>query len=210
MTGIMKEKTEFWSGRYLERLRADLGGTIEDNLGNRSWDQQRVDSQEVVLAALRSGSLSTKDQDAFARGFMYLGSHTPLQLRWSTVDELNSTGNITILRDLALRHMIGETESQFRWWRQAIANDWSSVVDLRNDIRRKFEAVNYGIGNSDATEIRYNFDALASDQELLNAFSNIHAQSILFLSVQKLLVEKVESLQEKVESLIKTEGLRSE
>jgi len=137
MTGIMKEKTEFWSGRYLERLRADLGGTIEDNLGNRAWDQQRVNSQ-------------------------------------------------------------------------AVANDWSGVVGLRNDIRRTFEAVNYGKNNSDATEICYTFDALASDEELLNAFSNIHALSILFLSIQQLLVERVEFLQEKVKSLIETESLRSE
>jgi len=185
--------------QYLERLHADLLGTVEDNIGNRQWDQQRVDSQSVVLAALRSGSLPVSDRDAFARGLMYLGSHTPLQLRWSTVEELKSTGNIAILRDLELRRMIGETEAQFRWWQQAVMNDWSSVVDLRNDMRRNFEAINYGIHGSDATEIHYDFDALASDQEFLNAFSNIHAQSVMFLLIQERLFERVRSLQERVE-----------
>jgi len=197
-----ERKERALENQYLTRLHADMVGTLEDQHANDGWDRRQIDAQEIVLRSLRSGELKDQDRDLFGRGLMFLGAINPRGLRWSTVEELKSTGNLTILQSIELRELIGAVETSYQRWSQIIAGEEMVLTAHKIELQKRFEATAYGLNYSEPTEIHYDFEELVTDRELLNIISNAHARSVLINEMRQQHVQEVEMLRDELARLL--------
>ena len=209
-------QVDFWNSerndRQLEnqiliRLHADMVGTLEDQRENLDWDQQRLDTQEVLLRSLRSGELKEEDRKLFDEGLMFLGQINPLRLRWSTVEELKSTGTLTIVRSTELRGSMGVLEANYRRYKEIIADQQSELRAHRIETKKRFEAITYEYGG--AVEIRYDFEALVADPEFLNVVSNAHARTKAIVDFHQIYIRDVEKFRDDVAGIIANDKSQS-
>lgn len=193
--------------QILTRLHADMVGTLEDQRENADWDQQRIEAQEVLLRSLRSGELKNEDRKLFDEGLMFLGQINPLRLRWATVEELKSTGTLTIIRSTELRGSMGILEANYQRYKEINADHRSELRAHRIETKKRFEAITYEYGG--AVEIRYDFEALVADPEFLNVVSNAHARARSIIGFHQLHIRDVEKFRDQVAGMIAYEESQS-
>jgi len=162
---------------YLVRLYEDMEGSLADYAVNYRWDTTRIETQEFVLEALRAGKLAEEDRETFARGLVYVGWINPIRRRWGTVEELNSTGKLSVLRDLELRTLIAATDGDYLRADRIVRESIAQILLLRVPIFKRFDPLTYGGNGLDPVEASFDFDALAADRQFINLFSNVQVIS---------------------------------
>ncbi len=162
---------------YLLRLYDDMQGSLQDYAENDGWDVTRIETQELVLNALRAGELNQEDREAFARGLMFVGSHNPIRRRWGTVEELKSTGNIAVLRDTELRALIAATDGDYHRADRVVSESIQQILLIRESLLKRFDPLVYGFQTADPVEAGFDFAALAADQEFINLFAHVQMNS---------------------------------
>jgi hypothetical protein len=161
---------------YVERLYDDMVGTLEDHEINRGWDHERLCSQRVVLEALRSGVLAEADRNEFDRGLVFLGTHNPIRRRWGTIEELKSTGTMSIL-DIELRELIARAEGSYGRVDGIVSDQQAHMRQLRTQMMSSYETLTWtGVAPTRVTA-RYDFEALSADDEFIALFANAHLLS---------------------------------
>ncbi|MEE2524738.1 hypothetical protein V0U79_00035 [Hyphobacterium sp. HN65] len=196
--------------QYLERLFDDLNGSIEDFNTNIGWEVSRLETQYLVLESLRAGALDPGAETMFESGLAWAGIHNPQRRRWGTVEELFSTGNIALIRDVELRSEISRLGG---WYdrNDAIVRDASArVIPLRAQLTRHYEIVRAeSTTHGGQAEVNYDFETLASDPAFLNTFSDLHVQSELIYGFSYGSMEEFADLRDRLagELGIPTEGL---
>lgn len=164
--------------QYLERLHADARAAVARQREMRKWNEERVRTQDVVLAALRSGMLPAEHRDDFGRGLALAGSHNPLIWQWGVVEELYATGNIALLRDTALRDLLALTESEYRRSTRIIDVAEAQAGISRGQLTGRFDPIDYGFQpGAGGVQVDYDFQALAADPAFVAAFSNLQVNS---------------------------------
>jgi hypothetical protein len=163
--------------QYLERLHADAIAAVERQTHARDWNEERLRTQTVVIEALRARDLPPDLYDDFSIGLAGAGSHNPLIWQWGTVEELYSTGNIRLIRDLELRELISATETSYQHDVEIIKGLTQQMNISWGQISIRFDPVEYGLSPNDAAKVRFDFEALATDDEFVAAFSNLHLNS---------------------------------
>jgi len=157
---------------YLERLYVDLQSTFDAKERRASWDETRKVQQVFVLNALRSGKLADEDRETFETGLAFFGFSSSFDIQWSTVEELQSTGAMNLIRDVGLRSRILQFDSDLRR-RKAIAENFlSSIYDYRQQLGDRYGVLNFR-GERDKVQLSYDFDALAADPGVANILSQI-------------------------------------
>lgn len=190
---------------YLERLYADMNGSIEDYALNDNWDQTRIETQAVILKALRAGTIAEDDRSGFALGLIYLGRHNPIRRRWGTVEELRSTGNIAILRDVALRTKIAAIDADFERTNRIIQDSTVQITAIRTIAMQYFEPVEYGFGTENAAEAHYDFEVMIADQKFVNIIANIQLQSRVIVGFTEYHMQAIASLRDDLAILLEIE-----
>ena len=163
--------------QYLARLHSDAIAAVERQTNARKWNEERVRTQTIVIEALRAGKLPPNMYDEFSAGLVHAGSHNPLIWQWGTVEELYATGHIRLIRDPELRELILATETTYRRSVEIIMGAAQQVHISRGQISIHFDPVEYGYGVGDPVKARFDFDALAANDEFVAAFSNLHLNS---------------------------------
>ncbi|PHS22520.1 MAG: hypothetical protein COA84_12625 [Robiginitomaculum sp.] len=203
-----------WSGQqaenrleqqYLERLYVDMNGSLQDYGRNNGWDERTIASQAIVLKALRSGTLDESEREAFALGLVFVGSLNPIRRRWGTVEELKSTGNIAILRDLEIRNMIAAIDADYERSSNIIAVAASQVTQIRTVLMQAFSPLEYGFQMNDPIGVNYDFEALAADQRFINLFANVQFKSELMLDFNDGHMRQIEQLRDKLAEILEIE-----
>lgn len=169
--------------QYLERLFDDANGTIEDFNRTSSWEEERLTQQYEALSALRRGSLDPAKRETVAKGLAFAGLLNPLTIRWGTAKELQTTGNISLIRDIELRTMLAATESYYERSNAIVNMRLEQTTDLRSVIARKYDLRRYTYfgGIETRVEIDFDFESLANDEEFIAVFAeNLLAEDIVY------------------------------
>ena len=167
--------------QYLERLHADAIAAVERQTYARNWNEERLRTQTVVIEALRARHLPPDLYDEFSVGLAHAGIFSPLIWQWGTVEELYSTGNIRLIRDLELRDLISATETHYQQDAEIIKASTEKIHFLGAQISNRFDPVEYSFAPGDAAKVRFDFEALAADDEFVATFSNLHLNSKIII-----------------------------
>ncbi len=166
---------------YLERIYFDAVRSINSSVQDQDWSDERMQTQAIVLTSIRKGELLEKNQDAFARGLAFFGYVQQANRNWQAVKELQSTGRMTVIQDVGLRELIGITELE-------VMNRERHEAGVRK-MRREFFvnlSAHWEFFDSDftpggKTNIKYDFQALVDDPEILNQLSQMNMLSTLLI-----------------------------
>lgn len=192
--------------RYLERLHADAIAAVERQTRAREINEEASRRQTVVIEALRANHLPPDLHDEFSKGLAFAGTYNPLIWQWGTVEELYATGNIGLLRDLELRDLISVTETSYQHDLEIINASIQQIHILWGQISIRFDPVEYKYPwpTRDAVTMRFDFEALAADDEFVAAFSNLHLNS---KKVALMSNSHLESLRRLEAGIAKTRGV---
>lgn len=180
---------------YLERLHADLVGTLDDYYNNAGWDDTQLDAEDVALNALRSCTLDESERNAFVRGIIFSGNINPVPLRWETADELIATGNIGLIRDLELRERLARVNGLYQRSRMIIEGARQDMTALRPEIARQVDATQYSFSTDAIFDARFDFDALCNDLAFVSAMSAINIRSKLIITFTRGHLERIAELE---------------
>lgn len=158
---------------YVERIFVDMEKSVEDRTSDAVWDKERQRTQHIVLTALRSGELQTDKRNDFDIGLLLFGYVSEPRVRWATVEEIQSTGSTTIIRDVWLRDEIARLQSEIVRRKALNATLTATINALREKISYRFEVVYVDFSSDSEATLNYDFGALAADTEVLNLLSQI-------------------------------------
>lgn len=158
---------------FIERISVDMANSLQDRHEDAQWDRERLRTQQIVLAALRSGELAPSDRVDFDTGLLLFGYVSEPRVRWATVRELESTGGTSLIRDLARRDAIGRMQSEIIRRTELSDNLTSAINALREKIADRFEVIDFDFKSERASTLKYDFSLLAADTEFLNLLSQI-------------------------------------
>lgn len=162
---------------YIERLHDDLVGTLDDYQVNLVWDETQLAAQTAALRGLRECSLGEVDRNAFLRGIIFAGSVNPLPTRSGTINELQSTGNIALIRDLRLREMLAEFDGQARRRADLIDGARGNISRLSPVLAQSMEVTDFGFTPDALFDATFDLQTLCEDRELRSALAAIDMRS---------------------------------
>ncbi|WP_339748111.1 hypothetical protein [uncultured Maricaulis sp.] len=180
---------------YLERLHADLVGTLEDYFANARWDETQLDAEDIALNALRNCTPADDERDLFIRGLAFAGNINPVPLRWETADELVATGNISLIRDLELRERLARVNGLNQRSGTIIEGARQDTVALRPEITRQVDVTQYDFVRDAGFDARFDFDALCNDLAFVGTLSAIHVRSRLIFGFTGEQLERIAELE---------------
>jgi len=182
---------------YLGRLYADIQNTLDSRGRASEWDETRLEQQAIVLNALRSGAMRDEDRRSFNTGLAWFGFVSGPDVQWATVDELRSTGAMNLISDVALRSRILKFDADLQR-RQGIANKFiDSIYVYREQLGDRYEVAKFS-GERNDVELKYDFNTLAADPEVLNILSQIDMLARFRLDMNKVVLADLADLGEEI------------
>jgi hypothetical protein len=115
-------------GQYLERLLADMEASIAVQLQEFELEKIGIEAMDTFASALERGELSDTDKAAAVDALNYGGWVVLPATNLITVRELQSSGNISLIRDVEVRNAIGQLEFSFSAARHS-AEQTSAVLN---------------------------------------------------------------------------------
>jgi hypothetical protein len=98
---------------YLQRLLADMESSVENQLVALEGFDESINAIDYLAEALRARTIAEADELQIIVGLNALGWVVRPVTNMVTVRELQSTGNILLIRDIAIREAIGRLESSY-------------------------------------------------------------------------------------------------
>jgi hypothetical protein len=98
---------------YLERLLVDMDESIEAQIDLQRTFEASIAATDYIGEIQRAGSFDGVDEDRLITGLNSIGWVVRPATNMTTIRELQSTGNISMLRDVAIRTAIGRFERSF-------------------------------------------------------------------------------------------------
>ena len=184
---------------YLERLHEDMiqsANVLEGEIENsRRWHENGRATLNALLSGQPEAAVGDgRDLNAATR--LVVGSP-----QRATLNELINRGQMTLIRDTHLRREIAETHARLQML--------SEYMGLMSNIQPPFT---YAIqsrlqtGTESIQDIEYDFEALAGDQEFLNALGHMLRLSATNANWLNSMLEEVNALED---ILAETLGLPS-
>lgn len=158
---------------YLERLLSDLDESIADTRNDRDFQVRHAGQGALVLRSLRACRIDPEEQDEFATGLYLLGKIAAVSLARSTIDELRSTGQFTVIRNADIRSQISNLVQEYQ-------RNLDFTGDLQNRLGPQINYVDRNvailitepIGGGAAIrweQLEMDFEALCEDNRFYNA-----------------------------------------
>jgi hypothetical protein len=98
---------------YLERLVADMEESIVAQQNNIQTFDVGTASIDYIAQLQRSGTFDGVNEDRLIQGLNSVGWVAPPATNMITIRELQSTGNIALIRDVSVRMAIGQFERSY-------------------------------------------------------------------------------------------------
>lgn len=183
---------------YLARLHTDAIAAVERQERAEVWNDTRIQDQDIVLAALRSGVLPDDQRARFGRGLALAGIPNPLIWRWGVVEELYATGNIGLLQDTELLDRIAEAETEYRRSVEIVEFAEQQISLSRSQITQLYLPVEYGFRPDDEAQVEFDFDDLSSNPQFIATFANLHLNSRIIVSFVEAHLEMLKQLESEI------------
>jgi hypothetical protein len=97
---------------YLLRLHEDMLVSLKNVKGNIKDIKEQIDLQNQMIDWLEKGVLKKEDYGTFSYGLYEFGKIPPPSLVTGTLDELRSTGRITVIQNDSLRKALQNMEDK--------------------------------------------------------------------------------------------------
>lgn len=157
---------------YLERLYVDLQETFAARARRASWDETRLSQQGLVLRSLRDGALKETDREAFENGLALFGFGGSFDVQWATVEEMRSSGAMSLIRDVSLRSRILRFDADLKRRQDISENFFGSIYAHRQQLGDRYGVIGFS-GETRDVELDYDFEALAANPAVFNILSQI-------------------------------------
>jgi len=169
---------------YLNRIIGDIDESIVENEKDIEFMRGKVSSTLWVVEKLRSGRLKPSDEEEFRRRFLEIQNWKTGGFIDSTIEELQASGRMTIIRSRELREHLGRFELRLESHRRAQTNvaDYLKALDLQILAR-----VDRPVGNLDGV-LEPPFRDLSSEESL-----QILLTPITTLTEDKLLIRYLDA-----------------
>ncbi|MEE2526856.1 hypothetical protein V0U79_10780 [Hyphobacterium sp. HN65] len=166
----VKQQDVLLEREYLQRLEADLAASEEllsEDINNlRQWHRQALNATEALI----SGDQGEISDFEFSRALVFGGRLQFVRGQYGTIDELISTGRMRLIRNSELRTLITRTTNGLEELDRLNALIGERQNALVPFYRTRMLILN---GFGEDTDVIYDFDELAADEEFLNAFGNV-------------------------------------
>jgi hypothetical protein len=190
---------------YQTRMLADLRSTLAARPDEQAWAKERLETQALVINALRAGVLPEQDREKFDKGLLLMGYVAGPDVVWSTVEELQSTGSMTVIRDISLRTRIGRFDADLKRRKGISASLASSINAFRQQIGHRFAVVEF-TDFAQPVRLAYDFHALAADPDFINTLTQIDALARMKLTTEEIVMEDVRKLIVELEQSLPAAG----
>jgi hypothetical protein len=164
---------------YLTRILGDIDESIAENRNNIEFMRTKVDSTLWVVEKLRSGRLEPGEGEEFKRRFLEIQNWKTGSFIDSTIQELQSSGRMTIIQSRALREYLGRFELRLEshWRAQANIADFFKALDLQiiprvdrpvGHLKGILDAPFTDLGSEESFQVLLTpFESLANDRVLI-------------------------------------------
>ncbi len=174
---------------YLERVLSDINLSIETNELNIARLTANSDGSTLVLNSLRGCSLPVAQRDAFADGLSDIAKVGPSVFVLSTMEEMLSAGNFSIIRNQKLRDALNGLARDAKYQHNiytvisaqlasSTATTHTRVVWTYQDHKTPFDPVGWA-------DMEIDFDALCKDKAYQAAVSNARYLTNAGISLNK-------------------------
>ena len=174
---------------YLERVLSDINLSIETNELNIARLTANSEGSTLVLESLRGCSLPVAQQDDFADGLSDIAKVGPSVFVLSTMEEMLSAGNFSIIRNQKLRDALNGLARDAKYQHNiyavisaqlasSTATTNTRVVWIYQDLKTPFDPVGWA-------DMEIDFDALCKDKAYQAAVSNARYLTNAGISLNK-------------------------
>ena len=176
-------------GYYLNRILGDIDESIAENRKDIEFMRNKVESTLWVVEKLRFGHLKSDEEEAFKRRFVEIQNWKTGSFIDSTIQELQSSGRMTIIQSRELREYLGKFELMLEshWRAQTNVADFLKALELQIlprvdrpvvNLDRALEPPFQHLQSEESLQILATpFEALAKDKVLiryLDAYANFY------------------------------------
>lgn len=184
--------------QYLVRLHDDITNSIISNEVRLEFMQRQDSYSRIMLDELSRCQLAPENETVFANGLFVMGKNLPPTLFRNVMDELNSAGKTTILRNVELRNALAE--------HTAYLDETINVDDkialrtiphiIKIDNKFVFNISEPKVGDEEVgvDEIIFDFDKLCKDEEFSKSISLVKAYSYDALARVELVTKQQQEL----------------
>lgn len=116
--------------QYLERLLTDAENSIQLQKSNIDWLRIVYEGNSTALKAMRSGNLPEGGLEELHRGIMFIAAAPPLRVDNTTLQEMQSSGRLGLINNIALRKMLGEMLTKGKFIEMQVAFLRESNIDF--------------------------------------------------------------------------------
>ena len=174
---------------YLNRILSDIDESIAENRKDIEFMRNKVESTLWVVEKLRSGHLDSSDEARFKQKFLEIQNWKTGSFIDSTIQELQSSGRMTIIQSRELREYLGRFELMLESHQRAQSNvaDSLKALDLQiiarvdrpvGNMEGVLEPPFQWLQSEESLQILVTpFETLAKDQVLirhLDAYANFY------------------------------------
>ncbi|TDR22344.1 hypothetical protein [Marinicella litoralis] len=160
--------------KYLERIYLDAERSIKETSFDIDWADDRIRTEKVVLNALQSKQLEPELQDTFDRGLAFFGYATESNRSLLSIKELQSSGKMSIIKDIELRELIGNLEFQFMTREKHSLHLRELRRKQLNEVSAYWKFIKSDFEPKGVTQLEYDFAALANNTEFINRLSHMN------------------------------------
>ncbi len=192
---------------YLERIYFDTVRVISDLDENIAWSEDQGNAQVVIIDSLLDKQLEQNDEELFQRGLAFFGYFPIDDTDLIAVNELQSSGRMSIINNIELRELIGLTLQKIK------VNQMHNkhVKEIRrkhlNIISSQWRFLESDLEANGITKINYDFETLANNREFINRLSQM---KVMFQIQRRNAEEDKVDIQKLQASIIKVLGYTPE
>lgn len=158
---------------YLQRLDADIASSIAATLKTRAWLSTNSRELELVTAGLASCSLEAARRGEFADGLYQVGKLIPATFVSGTLDEMRSSGNLGLVKNVRIRDALNEVERELEHENLVWPPVWERARFDEIDRRVVFrlEEPKGGLDRAGWSALAVPFEGMCADQDLRAALA---------------------------------------
>jgi len=187
---------------YLNRLYADISTSIERNQSQLDFMLSQGDSAGLVLRSLQACHLPLDERDKYATGLYQMGKLFPGYLTRGTINELHSTGKMTVIQNVALRIEIEKTvqifEENSSIFPQVEGRINPHINYIDSAVVYKIENLHPGRGDLSWNQLDLDFEGLCQDRRFYTAVAALRSYTYDVASWSQTLIVQLKTLRDKL------------
>ena len=114
---------------YLHRLNNDMALSIEATGATKKFINDNINRVSLALDSLEACKLAEKNRDVFANGLYFASIHIPATFADGTLQELQSSGRLGLLKNTQIRDYLIEADREIKYQ----ARTWPAVQMRSNN-----------------------------------------------------------------------------